>query len=207
MSKAPTSSSSSPSRALSRFAAAISTRADEEIELLVAALREEDAPGLAAMIQSSDPDERWWAVRALAHCGGEAQLNVMLAALDDDESSIRAVAALALVRLWQAAPGEQDAILDALARHLADEDGFVRQTAADALAQFGDAAVPALAVVLSGPHDGARARAAYALRKIASYRAAGLLFSLLNDPHPLVRTYAQEGLDDLGLLENVLLIP
>jgi HEAT repeat protein len=95
--------------------------------------------------------------------------------------------------------------LDQVAECLKDDDGMVRQVAADALAQCGDDAVPALARILfQQPHEGARTRAAGALRKIATMKAAGVLYALLNDPNHLVRAYAYEGLDDMGLLETVL---
>jgi HEAT repeat protein len=83
----------------------------------------------------------------------------------------------------------------------------VRQAAADALALCGDDAVTTLATVLAGEEQGARTRAAYALRKIASLAAAAILFRCLNDANYMVHTYAYEGLDELGLLDNLLLIP
>jgi len=95
--------------------------------------------------------------------------------------------------------------LDQVADCLKDDDGMVRQVAADALAQCGDDAVPALARILfQQAHEGARTRAAGALRKIATMKAAGVLYALLNDSNHLVRAYAYEGLDDMGLLETVL---
>lgn len=44
-----------------------------------------------------------------------------------------------------------------------------------------------------------------ALRKSATLAAAGVMFQYLNDENYLVRTYAYEGLDEMGLLENLLL--
>jgi HEAT repeat protein len=97
-------------------------------------------------------------------------------------------------------------VLARLAVQLADDDGAVRQAAADALAQCGDDALPALASILQTPHEGARTRAAYALRKIASRQAAPILFRLLNDANYMVHTYAYEALDEMGLLENLLVM-
>jgi HEAT repeat protein len=45
------------------------------------------------------------------------------------------------------------------------------------------------------------------LRKIATLKAAAILYALLNDENHLVRSYAYEGLDEMGLLENVLVMP
>ncbi len=49
-----------------------------------------------------------------------------------------------------------------------------------------------------------RVRAAYALNKIRSMQAATPLFRALNDPNYLVRTYAYEALDGMGLLDVIL---
>lgn len=203
--------------ALERLVAAITAQADDAAEAVVRDLRAEDAPRLVEMATGSDPDMRWWAIRSLAHIGTEAvekypslhatASRLALDALNDQDPALRAVALMALAHLCQAAPTDSSQMVQCLAQHLHDDDGFVRQAAADALAQCGDAAIPALVSILEDTHEGARARAAYALRKIASYKAAAVLFPLLNDPHPLVRTYAQEGLDEMGLLENMLLIP
>ena len=83
----------------------------------------------------------------------------------------------------------------------------MRQSAADALALCSDAALPALAETLAASAEPARVRAAYALRKIGTFGAARLLYPLLNDTNPLIRAYAYEGLDDMGLLETLLLQP
>ncbi|NJN84188.1 MAG: hypothetical protein HC802_19195 [Caldilineaceae bacterium] len=95
--------------------------------------------------------------------------------------------------------------LPRMAELLADPDGLVRQSAVNGLSICGDAAVPALTLVLAAPHQGARTRATGALRRIGTMAAARVLFGLLNDENYLVRMYAHEGLDEMGLLENVLL--
>ena len=131
---------------------------------------------------------------------------VIAAALHDQDPSVRAAAALSAHHLYLRCPLQAQPLLAAVAAALADDDGMVRQVAADALAQSGDDAVPALREVLyTSQQEGARTRAAAALRKIATLKAAAVLYPLLNDPNPLVRMYAYEGLDEMGLLENVLL--
>ena len=132
---------------------------------------------------------------------------VVQAALAAPAPELRAAAALALVHLHSRAPAAVAPALDTVAALLTDDDGLVRQTAADCLAQCGDDAVPALGRVLrESAHQGARTRAAGALRKIATMKAAAILYPLLNDPNHLVRMYAYEGLDEMGLLENVLVV-
>ena len=100
------------------------------------------------------------------------------------------------------------AVLPLLAPHLADDDGFVRKAAVDGFSLCGPAALPALAdVLMHSEHEGARTRAACALRALRNESAAPLLFRFLNDHNHLVHNYCYEALDDLGLLENVLLMP
>jgi len=62
-----------------------------------------------------------------------------------------------------------------------------------------------LRLLMSFPVEKMNAMAA--LRKIATVPAARLMFQYLNDDNYLVHTYAYEGLDEMGLLENVLLLP
>lgn len=172
--------------------------------------------------ESKEPssDLQWWAIRALALCGTATAAPILASFLVapefliaskikhplDDEATLRcATAALAFGHLHQREPAAVLPHLPKLAAQLAHGDGFVRQAASDALALCGDAAVPALEEVLNGTNDGARSRAAYALRKIGSLKVAPALFQHLNDPHYLVRLHAYEGLDEMGLLDNVIL--
>ena len=184
---------------------AIAAGDDERAEHAALQLTSADEPALLALSQADDSDRRWWAVRGLAICGGEQAVPALLAALDDDDAGVRAAAVMALAVLHQRASAAVEPHLSETARLLADDDGMVRQAAADTLAQCGDDAVPALAQVLfQGTHQGARTRAAAALRKIATMKAAAVLYPMLNDPNHMVRAYAYEGLDEMGLLENIL---
>lgn len=193
---------------LAAFCAAIDAGDDELTESLALQLSPDDEPTLQTLLAAPDADQRWWGVRALAAWGGAAAIPAVAARLGDADVAVRAAAALALAHLYQRHPDAAAPYLDQAARCLGDEDGMVRQVAADALAQCGDDAVPALARVLfQQSHEGARTRAAGALRKIATLKAAGVLYALLNDPNHLVRTYAYEGLEDMGLLETVLVMP
>ena len=85
---------------------------------------------------------------------------------------------------------------------------------------IGEPALPALVETLNDGQDGARVRAAGALRKIIVgalsdrqtsefgpqfWPAIGALFTALNDPNRLVRHNAYEALDRLGLLETVII--
>ena len=181
---------------------------DERAEALVAALLPDHEGALLALAASSDADRRWWAVRALAAVGGAGAVPALVTALASADEETRAAAALALGHLHARHPQAVQPALDSLAHLLADNDGFVRKAAVDGLSLCGDDAVPVLARVLTGSdHEGARTRAAAALRNIRSMKAAAVLYRCLNDHNHLVHTYAYEGLDDMGLLENMLLWP
>jgi HEAT repeat protein len=187
---------------------AIDAGDDARCEALVHDLTPADSPLLVTLAADGDPDRRWWAVRALALVGADGAVPALVHCLADDDPSVRAAAAMSLGHVHRRAPAAVAPQLDQVAALLADDNGLVRQAAGDGLAVCGDDAVPALAAALrQSQHPGARSRAAAALRKIATLRAAAVLYPLLNDPNHLVRMYAYEGLDEMGLLENVLLIP
>ncbi len=188
--------------------AAVARQDDDETERLALLLTAADEPALLALLVSTNEDERWWAARGLALVGSKNSIAPLAQSLRDGAAAVRAAAALALAQLHARYPEDVTTQLDAVGSLLADDEGYVRQTAADCLAQCGDDAVPALGSVLrAGTHQGARTRAAGALRKMATMKAAAILYALLNDENHLVRAYAYEGLDEMGLLENVLVIP
>lgn len=194
-----------PTAQFDAFLAAIAADEDERTEQLALKLTPADEPALIELLSSPEENERWWALRALAASGSANAVAFVAKGLGDPAPAVRAAAALALAHLHQRHPAEVTPFLDLLAARLADDEGMVRQIAADALAMCGDAAAPALARVLfEQRHEGARTRAAGALRKMATRKAASILYALLNDPNPLVRTYAYEGLDEMGLLETLL---
>ena len=192
---------------ITRLRAAIDAQDDELAEKLVHRLTAEDEAELIQLAAGGDADCCWWAVRALALVGSAGAVDVIAAKLTGEDPALRAAGALAVARLYERAPEAARPAIPALAAMLTDPDGLVRQSAADALAQCGDDAVAALGVVLESLHDGARARAAYALRKIGTMNAAALLYPLLDDPNHLVRSYAYDGLDDLGLMQNIVVAP
>ena len=195
----------SESPRLAAFLAAIDAGADERAEACALQLQSDDETALLKWVDATNLDRQWWAVRALARCGTAAAAPVIGAQLADADSSVRAAAALALAHLHARAADAVMVWLDPIAGLLLDDDGMVRQVAADSLAMCRDDAVPALARILfQQTHQGARTRAAGALRKIATMKSAGILYALLNDENHLVRAYAYEGLDEMGLLETVI---
>jgi Uri superfamily endonuclease/HEAT repeat protein len=171
-------------------------------------------PALRPLLADTNPDRRWWAVRVLAAVGGAEATALLVSSLSDSDVPTRCAAALGLGQLRATA-----AILP-LAAQLGDASGWVRDTAADALAMIGAPALPTLVQTLNAGQDGARVRAAGALRKIVVSALAGhqsaefepqfwpaisALFTALNDPNRLVRHHVYEALDRLGLLETVII--
>lgn len=191
-----------PQELVQNLRRAIAAQDDDACEVIAHALavRSEALSLLRPLLAEGDANMRWWAVRAMAAAGDLAAAPWLIQALDDPDEAVRCAAALALGQLQA-----QEAI-PALAARLADESGWVRQSAADGLALIGEAAVPALAEALHDERDGVRVRAAYALNKIRSPQAAKLLFQALNDANVLVRTYAGEALEGMGLLDVILVV-
>lgn len=189
---------------------AIAAEDDAATEAAVAHLSMADEPALLALLADADADQRWWAVRALGAWGSVAAVAPLLGLLDQEDAALRAVTAMTISTILQRLPdaATMQPHLSPLTKLLTDQDGLTRQVAADALAQCGNAAIPALIEVLRfGTNQGARSRAAYALGKIGTMEAAPALYRCLNDPNYLVHTYAHEALEKLGLLENVLMMP
>jgi Uri superfamily endonuclease len=151
------------------------------------------AEELAAILATGEADARWWAARALAVVGGEAALPALVRVLDDPEPDVRACAALALGHMGDgsAAP--------ALADRLGDESPFVASIAADALSMLGEGAVDALAGRLGDGNLHIRLLAVRALGRIGSQKAVEPLCGVLEDSSYLVRYYAYEALEALGV--------
>jgi HEAT repeat protein len=192
---------------LDALRAAVAAEDEEGAEAAIEDLRPADEPALLAGLALADNDLTWWSLYALSRCGTAAGVPALVARLQDDDAAIRSAAALALAHIQRRDSSIVPFVAAPICALLTDEVGYVRQTAADALSICGDAAVPALAAALKGEHEGARARAMMALRKIGSLEAAKIMYLYLNDPNYLVQTVAYEGLDEMGLLENILLKP
>jgi HEAT repeat protein len=148
---------------------------------------------LTDLLAVDDPDTRWWAARALAEVGGVPAVAPLVSILSDPDPDMRACAAMALGRVGegQAAPG--------VAALLADESAFVASIAADALALMGEPAIQPLAEILGDGTPHARLLAVRALGRIGSQSAVAPLFGALEDPSYLVRYYAQDALEALGV--------
>jgi HEAT repeat protein len=184
------------SKELDDLLQALSEGSDERREVAAQALGRFGAAAvepLAGLLTHGSADTRWWAARALAEVGRNGAVPPLVGALADPDPDVRACAALALGQI-----GDDSAAPD-LADRLSDESAFVASIAGDALSMIGDGAVDALAGKLDASSTHARLLAVRALGRIHSQRAIGPLFGVLEDPSYLVRHYAREGLEALGV--------
>lgn len=192
-----------PTKTVQRLQDAILNQDDELAEKLVQRLTSVDEDVLITMAVTGNSDFKWWSIRSLAIMGSADCLPTMTENLQSDDSAIRAACALAIANLYQRYPEAVQSTMPQLAELLTDDDGLVRQAAANALSMCGNDAVSALAAIIDSLHDGARARAAYALQKIATREAAQVLYPLLDDPNHLVRSYAWDGVDAADVLDEL----
>lgn len=194
-----------PTAAFLQWREEIDAENDRRCESLVSHLTAADLPDVVALYDQESENRRWWSVRALAELGQSGETGVLLRALEDPSADIRAAASHCVVqvviRIWEQEPESATELLNALTNRLLDDLGFVRQSAADALAQLGERAIPVLRGVLKSEDESARTRAAYALRKMQNPEAAQDFYTLLEDRNPMVRLYAREALEDMGLLD------
>ncbi len=197
---------------------AIKADDDEQAERVVRAFA--TLPGVLPALRPllGDPDEnrRWWAVRSLALIGGDEAERLLAEHLSDPDEPTRCAAALGLGQL-RAEPA-----IPLLLAALRDESGWVRDSAADALAMIGDGALPGLVEAIKDSRDPVRVRAARAMGRIVTpalagktlnefgreyYPALTALYVALNDPNRLVRTHAHDALNSLGLLDETYIAP
>jgi HEAT repeat protein len=172
------------------------TRAEAAVPSLVA-LGEEAVPALLDFTQSSDADHRWWGLRVLAQLpspsGTSFPAGWLVPFLNDPSPEVRQCAALGL-----AARPDENAI-QPLIRALKDEDGMVRNLAANALARIGSAVVPSLIEVVKSAPQTARIQALRALAEIRDHRAIPVMMQVMGEESALLQYWAKEGLERLGL--------
>ena len=165
--------------------------------LAAAKLRDPAAiPVLEHLLTTAGPAEpRWHAADVLGQIGEPARVAgpVLVAALDDPDPTVRAVAAQAVGKLAPEVPGAVPALVE-----LFPDVGAVR-----AVAEFGPAAVgavPKLIELLDHPDPMVRRNTARTLGRIGEGAKAAVpaLTARLTDPDAPVREYAAKGLGWIG---------
>jgi HEAT repeat protein len=169
---------------------------DEVAEAAVeqfAALGETALPALFDLLDSSDPEERWWALYALAmipHPQVPPRLQEMLY---DSDPAVRQCAALGL--------SQQPTIetISNLIALLEDGDRLLARLAGDALIAVGSPALLALIATLETGPQPAKIEATRALALIGDKEAISALFKAWQDGSTMIQHWAEEGLDRMGI--------
>jgi HEAT repeat protein len=148
---------------------------------------------LLKLLDSPEPDHRWWSAAALAGIDHPRSRQALLQALQDPDSGVRHCAAAGLRRL----PSPE--AIPALIEALGDEDRLFARLAAGALGAIGAEAVSALTVAMRSEDPRTRIEAARALGEAGDGSAIPALFAALSDPSAVVVHLAEIGLERLGV--------
>lgn len=163
-----------------------------ETAVAILAERGEAAAEVLGLLDSSEAEHRWWAVRSLAALPAP-RTEWFIGALRDDEAEVRAAAALALA----AHPHEGSAA--ALVSALSDEVNLVAVMAVQALSRIGGAAVPPLLDAYASAVPRGRIHIMRALAELRDPRSIRLMMDSLEEDSAALQYWAQEGLERLGL--------
>jgi HEAT repeat protein len=150
-------------------------------------------PWLHQELDSINPDQRWWAIAALAQIDHEQARKALKLGLSDPDPSVRQCAAFGLRR-----QPYQGALPDLVAA-LGASDRLLARLAADALVALGEYALESLTKALRSEDPTIRIEAARALAQMEDPGAIPPLFAALDDPSQLVVHWAERGLEKLGV--------
>jgi HEAT repeat protein len=155
---------------------------------------EEAVSALSDLLESTDPDRRWWALRALAEIDSQRVPALLHSGLKDPDPSVRNCAVLGLARK------PYPAALPDLAALLFDTDRQLAGLARMALTALGEVAVPVMLEAASGDHPGARLEAFRALAEIGDRRAIPIFFKAVEvGDTGLIEYWAEIGLEKMGV--------
>jgi HEAT repeat protein len=149
--------------------------------------------GLEIILKSADSDARYWATSALAKIPNTQAGEMLADLLADNDASVQQCAALALTG------NPQEDALDNLLSQLSNPSSQMRRLASNALIALGEKATLGLHKTLEDGVDMARIETVRALAHIGDQRSIGLLFQLLDQESTIVKYWAEEGLDRLGI--------
>ena len=150
-------------------------------------------PALQKLLTNTDPDTRWWALRALAEIEDSQVSPLLKSSLHDPDPAVCQCAALALRQ--HPSPLAVPDLIDCLGA----SDRLLAHLAADALIATGPDAVPALLETMQNGSQAARLKAVRALALLEDQRAIPVLFHALDDESALVTHWAEEGLQRMGV--------
>ena len=150
---------------------------------------------LGSLLRSDKTDDRWWAARALAAMERPEATAYLLHAVDDPDEQVRECIVLGL--------GERHAseAIGSIIPLLASEDLMMARLSIDALVKIGKPAVASLTDALQHPDPQVRSGAARALATVADPKSIPALMSVIEDESALVRYWAEQGLDKMGVTQ------
>jgi HEAT repeat protein len=160
---------------------------------------EEGLQTLATLFTQSDPNTRWWAVRALAAFDPiehPKSAEFLIKALQDPDSSVQACAAVGLREK------PSPAAIPSLIKLLSHTDQLLARVAGDALIALKNAATPALMALVESlvdDHNTAKVEAVRALALIGDPASISTLFKIWESGSSMVQHWAEKGLNDMGI--------
>ena len=150
-------------------------------------------PSLQKLLLDSNPNRRWWAIRAMAVIPDPQVPLHLRNALYDPDYTVRQCAALGLSQQPTA-----DSIPD-LIDALDDKDRLVARLAADALITIGGPAVTDLIHTLQTGSQPSRIESARALAVIGDTRAIPAMFEVWENGSALIRHWVEQGFERMGV--------
>ena len=164
----------------------------EDASNALAQAGESALPRLKSLLEASDADHRWWAIRTLAQFAAPP-IEWLTNSLNDPSPEVRQAAALAL------SSHSDEKSIPALIHALSDGDSMVGTLAVNALVVIGNASVPPLLDTYENASLNVRIHILRALAEIRDHRAIKLMLKATEADSAMLNYWAKEGLERLGL--------
>jgi HEAT repeat protein len=159
----------------------------------ISALGSEALPALFELLDTPDPNKRWWAIRVLSAIPDPEVPPRLRKALGDPDYTIRQCAALGLSQQPNIAS------IPDLIETLNDDDRLVARLAADALIAIGGPSVTDLIQTLENSPQPSKVEAARALAVIGDTRAIPAMFAAWEDGSALIQHWIEQGFERMGV--------
>jgi HEAT repeat protein len=159
----------------------------------ISALGETALPTLYNLLESPNPNKRWWAIRVLSAIPHPDVTTRLREALQDPDYTVRQCAALGLSQ-----QPNVDSIPD-LVERLNDDDRLVARLAADALIAIGGPAVTDLIDTLENGPQPSKIEAARALAVIGDTRAIPTMYAAWEEGSAIIRHWIEQGFERMGV--------
>jgi len=159
----------------------------------ISAMGETALPALFTLLESPNPNRRWWAIRVLSAIPHPDIPTRLREALQDSDYTIRQCAALGLSQQPDIAS------IPDLVDRLNDDDRLVARLAADALIAIGGPAVTDLIDTLENGPQSSKIEAARALAVIGDTRAIPVMYAAWENGSSLIRHWVEQGFERMGV--------